>query len=326
LAAENLELDFHGVRASVYGPAGSVIDDLRRDFAYFLRPCGGGRRGVSLRLEPGRMPAGRAPSRGFFTWRDARISQAGSSRLVDYGGKALLEYDLKRESGVLYGGPPGLLHEIAYLAILSRVGNGLDEAGLHRVHALGFAYRGLGGLLLMPMGGGKSRLALELIRRPGFEILSDDTPLLDGGLGLRAFPLRLGLRGRDRFLVPPELVRRFERRRFGVKYLVDLDFFKEKIAPRAPLRWILTGARGSAAGALMSGMVLGVGLPQVLELMLPSPPFLGGALSLARIVASRSAAAARALSTARCASFRIGGDVRADARDLELFLESTRPG
>jgi hypothetical protein len=85
--------------------------------------------------------------------------------------------DLRRNRHcVVYGTDLDLVHEIAYHFILSTAGQHLNSRGLHRVHALGVAYRERGILFLAPSGGGKSTMALELLRRPGFTLLGEDTP------------------------------------------------------------------------------------------------------------------------------------------------------
>jgi hypothetical protein len=252
---------------------------------------------------------------------------------VDYEGRALLEYDLAAEQGDLWCEDEPLAHELAYLAVLSRVGDLLDRQGLHRVHGLGFSFQGRGGLLLLPMNGGKSRLAIELLGRPEFKLLSDDIPLLDRkGRDLLAFPLRLGLRGNDWAGVPERYVRPFPRRRFGIKHLVDVDYFRDRIAASAPLDWVIVGGRtaaspilepcskAAAVRTLLSQMVLGVGLPQVLELMLPLPPFAPGFLRLAGVAASRLRTCLAAVRRARCFRMDLGADPRANADALAASL------
>ena len=329
-----LALDFYGTQVALRGDDEGILEELGRDFAYFLAPEARGRPDVSLELKRRAPAPERVPRRAHWRWRSARVNQKGPLRTIDYEGRALLEYDLREERGVLTCGDGALLHELAYLAVLSRAGERMDRADLHRVHALGFTFQGKGGLLLLPSGGGKSKLGLELLRRGGFGLLSDDTPLVkDGGRALAAFPLRLGLRGEDWRGIPERFLRPFHRRRFGDKRVVDLDYFRGQVSAVAPLRWILVGSRNGAPGpdlkpcsaartaaALAANLVLGLGTPQVLELMAPCAPYAQGALRLAKIAAKRAACAARAAATARCGRFRLGSDVRANAAALEAFL------
>ncbi|MBI5882425.1 MAG: hypothetical protein HZB91_04905 [Elusimicrobia bacterium] len=338
-----MELDFHGTTVSISSDSPDLLKNLARDFAYFAVPdhsalASPGRTAdqadSSLELRACAPPKNRLPARQGLRWRSSSISSEGSLRRVDYEGRALLEYDLKAERGVLWSEDPDLMHELAYLAVLSRVGDLLDRKSLHRVHSLGFSFQGRGALLLLPMHGGKSRLGLELLRHEGFKLLSDDIPLLDGkGRTLVAFPLRLGLRGDDWRGVPERFVRPFKRRRFGLKHLVDVDYFRDKIAASAPLSCLLIGgrrdpgrpaiepcSRAAAAGALMSHMVLGIGLPQVLELMLPLPPYLPGGLRLAGIAARRTSAALASSAHARCRRFLLSNDPADNAAALADFM------
>ena len=331
--AETLRLDFHGVRADIVCADHALLEEYRRDFSYFGSSSDGGPR---VRLEVRLKPPFATSFRTWLTWRSARIGHSGGVRRIDYDGRALLEYDLEREEGLLQGEDRGLLHELGYLTVLSRIGERLDDRGLHRVHALGFTYHGRGGLLILPMDGGKSRLGLELLGREGFGFLSDDIPLLNSDtLETTPFPLSLSLRGDDWHGIPERYSRVFPRRRHGTKMLVDVDYFRDRITTAAPLSWILLGERDGrqapelspcskvrAAAGLFLPMVLGIGTPQILELMLPAPPFAGGALRLASVAWRRAACAARAVARAHCARFRLGDDPRTNADALESFLRT----
>jgi|CXWL01.1.fsa_nt_gi hypothetical protein len=327
-----LRLDFHGVRADIICADSRLLEEYRRDFSYFISSL---ETPTHIRLEVRREPAPRVPFRTLLKWRSARIGHSNGTRQVDYEGRARLEYDLERESGTLFGEDLDLLHELGYLTVLSRVGERLDLQGLHRIHALGFTYQGRGGLLILPMNGGKSRLGLELLGREGFGLLSDDIPLLDASdLAMKAFPMSLSLRGDDWRGISEKHLRVFTRRRYGAKRLVDVDYFRDRVGDSAPLSWILLGERDGrqapklascskarATAGLFSPMVLGAGTPQILELMLPAPPFAGGAMRLAQIAWSRAACAAKAAACARCGLFRLGGDPKVNADALESFLQ-----
>lgn len=332
-SARELALDIHGVGVRVLGDA-EALGRLAKDFAFFSAAKTDVRCTLTLSSEP--LPSTPYPD-GFPRWNGCRIRDCGPVRRLDYLGGGRCDYDFSSETGVLRAGDPHLLHELAYLTVLSRVGDILDQRGLHRVHALGFVHRGRGGLLLLPSGGGKTRLALELLAAsPAFQFLSDDIPLLaEGGAALRAFPLRLGLREEDGFAVPERFQSLLRRRRHGTKRLVDLAYCDGRIAGAAPLRWIFVGRPASplgpalsrcgfieAADALAAGLVLGLGTPQVFELMFPRPPYLPGILRLGTIAAARARAAFRALRAAELYRFRPGLDPKAGAAALAAFLRS----
>lgn len=334
-----MKLSLHGVIVEIVSAETKTLSELRRDFSYFLTAdAADGRADIRLELKASPPPQIRSRHCPAWRWRSARFADAGGLRLVDYEGKAFLEYDLRKEHGVLYAQDEALLHELAYLTVLSRVGERLDLRRLHRVHALGFVYKGRGGIVVLPSSGGKSRLALELLGRPDFKLLADDIPLLEGGGSvLRAFPLGLGLRGEDWRGIPSSNLRVFKRRRFEEKRVVDLDYFPGKIAASAPLAWIMIGAgrrdpaarariepcsKTRAAAALILPLVLGAGTPQVLELMIPPPPWLGGVLRLVKIAGWRAASLMGAVRAARCARFELGPSPRASADALEAFVRN----
>ncbi len=57
-------------------------------------------------------------------------------------------------------------YEAAYLFLLSRIGEALDQRHLHRIHALALEYFGRAVLAVFPMGGGKSTLGAAMLRFP----------------------------------------------------------------------------------------------------------------------------------------------------------------
>lgn len=323
-----LWLEFYGTSVLLESERGDVLEALRRDFAYF----NGQNRSaanVSFTLTLGtRPPAGRA----LFRARDYAVSDAGSVRAIRYADGASAVHDFRTERGSLWAAGPERLQELGYLAVLSRVGEALDRQGLHRVHALGFEHRGAAALVLLPEGGGKSTLALELLRASPVRFLSEDTPLVDRGGRVLAFPLRWGFRETaDLAEIPGELVRPFRRLRHGPKRLVDVSFFADRVRAEAPLRWVIVGRRGAedrlrpcgrarAAAALAAGLVAGVGVPQMSEYLLRPTD----AASLAAIALSR-ARAALAMLSARLVSFELGREPKASARALLARLDEDAP-
>lgn len=132
------------------------------------------------------------------------------------------------------------LHESVYTLLLAVTGELLEKQGFYRIHALGFSKNQKGGLVIAAMGGGKTTLALELLNRGDFKILSEDTPLLDRNLYLFPFPLRLGIKEGTQLTISSQYLRLFKRRKFGNKILIGTDFFKHNIErTKIPLSVIL---------------------------------------------------------------------------------------
>ena len=274
---------------------------------------------MSLRLE-----LEEAPAHGRFLFRGPGFVAQDhlGRRVVKYDCGGVASYDYRRRQGRISAKDPVRLRELAYLALLSRTGEALDRAGLHRVHALGFESGGRGGLLLLPSGGGKSTLALELLRRSEAGLLSDDTPVVGVDGSLRAFPLRMGFKpGADLEGVPARHRRSLIRRRYEPKVVVDVDYFRGRVPFAARPRWLVVGrsSRGApalrrcgkakAAAALSSALVLGWGVAQMSEYMI-RPDF-----SLASIALSRAKAAAALLARCELLELRLG-ESPAEAADL----------
>lgn len=220
-----------------------------------------------------------------------RDPQNPHRRLLDYHGKALLTAeDLGAECrAVLQCADASLREELAYLFLQSRVGARLDAERLHRVHALGFAVQEKAALVFLPSGGGKSTLAVSLLQQ-GVTLLSDDSPLVAEDASLYPYPARLAFR--EDFPLPAaweKLTRPFQRRKFGAKKLLGLATLRNAGLPEALPSWkayrpeilVLGKRHGSLESPrlelcpkryvlkeLIAGMVVGLGLPQVVELVL----------------------------------------------------------
>lgn len=244
----SLVLNFYGVWAKLRSDHEEILASLREDFKYFIaaRESEGGPK-IAWDLYPVAAPPTLAP-RGLAAFRlgDYKVYDSGKIRRIVYDDNALAVYDYGLRRGSLYAADAERLHELAYLAVLSRVGEELDGKGLHRVHALGFEFKGQAGLILLPSGGGKSTLALELLRQTDMGIIADDTPLISPDMRLHAFPLRWGfLPAADLSGIPESMIRIFQRKQYGPKKLVDVDFFRSRVRTGCPLRWLIIGSRHS---------------------------------------------------------------------------------
>lgn len=293
--------DFHGIHVVVTGDEGTAAD-LARDFSYFERPPSPLPAEVRLTLHAAAPP-----------WEDAAevpsvlvrpacvIYEANDVRWVDYQGKALCRWDYRTESGELWSEHGELLYELAYLLLLSRIGEIHDRQGLHRIHALGLEVGGRGIVCCIPSGGGKTTLGMAALRYSTARLLSDDTPLVTRTGDLLAFPNRIGTLGPPEG-VPADKVRRFVRRQRGDKYLVDVGAYADRLAPQAAPGLFVLGerqlkgrariepvSRRAAFAELVRSLVVGVGLPQVVEYFVRFTP--GDIARKAAFVGSRTLAA-----------------------------------
>ena len=226
---------------------------------------------------------------------------------------------------------PQLVHEIAYLFILSTTGQYFDSRGIHRVHALGVSYHNKGILLLLPSGGGKSTMALELMHCPGFLLLGEDTPLIDKHGCILPFPLRLGVRPEKETDVPAEYLRTVDRMEFDPKTLIDIEYFKDRIGGKVEPSLILIGernlgdvseivplARRRALLALVKYMVVGLGVYQGMEFVLErglTELFGKGGVAISRLYNS-----VRLLARAPAYRFVMGRNIEKNRQTLLDFV------
>jgi hypothetical protein len=282
-----------GAAFDVYGFRFRVTEDgapaaaggLADDFAFFRRDHVDRPLEILLRRED--PPYDDVPTRpaSVYTPRNVSLSN-GPRTFIDYSGRALAVYDRALQTFRVHSRHSDLLYEAAYLFLLSRIGESLDAAHLHRIHAMALSYRSRAVLAILPMGGGKSTLAAEMLKVPDFGFLSDDSPFIDPEGAILAFPLRLGLLPGGEGDVPEEYRRTINRMEFGPKILVRHDVFRDRITSRAEPGIVFLGYRslspdcriepartGESYRSMITNCAVGLGLFQGLEFVLRSSPW-----------------------------------------------------
>jgi hypothetical protein len=275
-------LDVHGLLFDVRGWP-EVAEEVVRDFLWFDGDGGGRTPDVVVDLEQGapRWDEYGDLTAAFITPRNV-VYQDGSRTILDYFGRAVAVLDREAATITIRGEHPHLVHEAAYLFLLSRIGEHLDAAGLPRLHALALAGPRGAICVLLPSGGGKSTLAVTALRDERVKILAEDTPLLDARGFVHPFPLRIGVNPTDADRMPAGSVRRIERMEFHDKLVLDLDGFRDRVEGRPqPMADLVIGQRSlaaegrlerlprrAAAGALLREGVVGIGVYQGMEFVL----------------------------------------------------------
>lgn len=324
-------LDFYGVVAELTFSEEGLAQDIERDFSYFLSSKQSPTVKISVFNQVS--PYEKIPEVKACLYLAGSISyDYRGIRYVDYNGEALTIYNYETEEGEIYSPDRDFLHELTYLLILSRVGELLDKKGVHRLHALGISVNGKGVMCLLPMGGGKSTLALSLLKDEKVKLISEDTPLISKEGKILPFPLRIGLDSGVKLDVPQQYLRRFVRRRYGSKTLIDIDYFKDKIAKISQPGIILIGEREfsnkarivktgkiKAIGPFIRNMVFGLGLPQMVEYFLRNN--LGDILSNTKIALSRLFVSLKIIRESKTYSFIIGRNKTKNAETLLNFLQ-----
>jgi hypothetical protein len=322
--------DFYGLTVQVASDSAELLKEVRRHFAYFSVPLEKGQVQVEMRLAP--PPYADLPPlpASVITPRNVCF-QNKKITYIDYFGRGLAVFDRKEKRCVIYGMDHDLVHEIAYLFILSTVGQYLDSQRIHRVHALGVSYRNQGILLLLPSGGGKSTMALELMRQPGFCLLGEDTPLIDRHGRILPFPLRLGVHPDQDTGIPPQYLRTVNRMEFDPKTLVDIEYFKDRLGEAVEPGLILVGERNlgdvseivplaphRAFKALVKYVIVGLGVYQGLEFLLERG--LWELLGKTGVIASRFYNSLSLLARAPAYRFVLGRTTEKNSRCLIDFL------
>ena len=327
--------DFYGFRVRVESDSDEALRRVGEDFRYFRGDFGSGEETfLAIDLQERRPDYGHLPAltASIYTPRNICFTE-GDITYIDYFGRALAVYDRARNHVRVTSDNLSLLQEIAYLTILSRVGNALDRKGLHRLHALAVGYEGRAALFLMPSGCGKSTLGLGLMQAEAdLDLVSDDSPLITRSGRVLPFPLRIGVLGAPPAGVPERFVQYMERMEFAPKYLVSMGAFEGALA-RGELHpeLVFLAERVLGAGcsirrtSFLSGfaacirhMIIGVGIYQGLEFLLRTSIF--DLVKSVPAFVSRSISAVSLLRRARVYTLHLGRDPRLNVRTILDFL------
>jgi hypothetical protein len=335
-SADTLQLNVHGARARIACADAETRAKLADDFSVFVAPIDGASLDppdVDIVLHRAAPNFDNLPplTASVHTPRNVCYTH-GDITYIDYGGKALAVYDRRRQRIEVWCARPHLLHEIAYLTLLSRLGEALERRGLHRVHALAVGAEGRSAVVLLPSTGGKTTLALHFLRSGVLRLVSEDSPLVDRRGHVYPFPLRIGVLADDPPDVPPEFVTYVERMEFAPKYLVSLRAFPSSIDMRTTTPTLLLigrrtlgrvcritpASRRAGFRALVRDMIVGVGLYQGVEFLLRTS--IRDLATKTPIVAGRIRAALALLARVRVFEVELGRDLDTNAETLSAFF------
>jgi hypothetical protein len=306
-----------------------TIDNISRDFSFFVSP----EKVPEIHFEifaapfnyqnlPTLRPLSHSPRN--FSY------QNGNLLFIDYFGRGLLIFDRIRKEYRIFSADPQLRHEIVFLAILSLIGQNFDLKHIHRVHGLGLEINGKGTLILLPQGGGKTTLMLELLKYPNVKLISEDTPLINPSGEILPFPIRIGIDAEAKLSgLPEKHLRLIERMEFKPKYLLDIDYFKDKIAKKpCKLEFVFEGIRCLGNGsqiipasklkllrAFLINSVIGLGVYQGIEFLIQSNPL--ELIKKSALLASRMRNSCQAVLQAKTYAFLTGSDKN---KNTETFI------
>jgi hypothetical protein len=229
----SVRLDVHGLTISITGWA-EVVESVRLDYAWFASDDDTPAR-VQVEALQGApdLDAFAATTASYLTPQGA-VYRTATETIVDHHSRAVSIIDASGDRLRLQGIDDQAVHDAAYYFVLGRIGEHLDRRGLVRLHGLGLAGAQGGVAVLLPVGGGKTTLALQALRLGRAQLLSEDSPLLDRGGRLYPFPLRIAVRTHE----PPPDSRRLVRG----KVAVEVESFADRIAADpTPLHHLVVG-------------------------------------------------------------------------------------
>ncbi len=216
------------------------------------------------------------------------IYRLGRRKYVDYFGEALTIIDEETKTISITSASEERLYELAFLTIHSRAGDLLDRAGFSRVHALAVSYKNTNAVVMLPSKGGKSTLLTHLLENPDIKIIADDMPLVDRQGRILPFPTKISMTERPESGELSKLKwNEFMRAHYPPKWTASLSAIPERLetAPEKNPVILIQGIRLSHGESLISRatkwqmiaplfehMILGMGLPQIIEIFLEFRP------------------------------------------------------
>lgn len=273
-------LDIYGFVIAISSEDRDSIQLMRQDFRFF--ECAGGKPpAISISMCAQKADFSLLPDvpASIYT-RDYTCYQTGQDVYTDYHGGALRIYRAMQHHYQIQAENRDMRYEICYLTVLATAGRHLDARHLHRVHALGFTHRARGVLVLLPEKGGKTTLALHLLKSGTGQLLSDESPLINRRGEALPFPLRLGIvtGSQGEADIPQQYRYAIDFMGVGSKTLVDPQYFWSRIASPCRVNTLLIGRRvlgvesrirrcgkRIALKEFMQNAVVGMGLHQGLE-------------------------------------------------------------
>lgn len=306
----------------------TIFNRLSRDFSNFS-PGDPNQASiiVELLLE---IPKSNKPGLAFQI-SNASVYGWGPRRQIEYAeDEILLCHDLEIRTLLVGARNPDRLYELAYLAILSSLGESLEKKGFIRVHSLSGSYQGQGFLLHFNSGLGKSTMAYLMAQDPSFQLLGDEMTLLKNNR-LHSFPLRLAFSEKSvQFLgLAWNESQVFRRKDFSPKLLLPIP--ENKILPSAPLTYFLYGMKSptgapwiqkslplSATVQFLYHLTIGKDLPQILELAFRRNTF----FFLPVMLSKRLLRAFRLLVSGQFFVFFVGPNPEENLNTLTAFLNT----
>ena len=329
---ESLKLYFHGIKVTVISNCPRVLEYLARDFEVFCASSDHVEQSIEINAQQGEFDRSLIRGLPFLVHLGGKAFGWGDERWVDYG-SALLQYRASQQTGRVQAPEFSPLYHYTYYLIISTLGVAMDRMGMHRFHSVGIVCHGQSALLTMPVGGGKSTLAMQLLDDPDVSLISEDTPLIGARGMVLPFPIRISLRETHRFSISEDRFRIKNDPVFGKKFLLDLSHFglSRCLTKEMPTHFIfrayktdlefpeiLAEPRWKSLLRLLISIGLGQDCPQRAEMVLRLSP--AGIWEVANTLWRRLNSAFGLWRRAECYRFMMTTDIRKNAEFLKAFL------
>jgi hypothetical protein len=335
---ENLKINFYQICVSLELDDVQLMAKIKSDFSHFV---------VDDYINPLKMITITAEKKDYLNLlptnevatkqtENSIYYDIGNLRYNDFYGKALSIMDYERESVRVYYTDEGYIHELLYLLILSRTGKHLDLSGKHKVHAFGVNTDSKNLLLMMGSKGGKTSLFCELLTNLNFNIISDDTPVITLDGRILPCPLRIGLESEDYITkkfpyINTDEIYSINREHYNKKYLLPVPNLKNEICSDGNINILIQGYRSTFSEPkivrisririlrhLIEHMIIGIGLPMVVEYFLRNTP--KEHLSNFTILFSRIRAAIRLSINSKPYAMYFSSDIKKNADALNRLI------
>ncbi len=325
-----LNLDFHNHTILVRSSVETILQSLEDEFHFFARESVT-QVDWSLSIKKEAMPEISSVVAHKIT-DTCVIYRMGGKKIIDYFGKAEVIWDDLEKTIEIFSLDEDRLFELGFLAIHSLIGQKLDQDGLCRIHALGVSLLNKNALVMLPSKGGKSTLLTHLMTNPDIHIISDDMPLISVKGEVYPFPSKISLEEIPKSGALAQLKwREFNRTHYPPKFTASLAQFKDRIDINSSHHetLLIAGFRLSSGKSLISKvsrfkmikpllehMVIGMGLPQVIEMFLAFN--FTDVIKMSCHAFIRSICAVKLVMRSECFYFYMGPDREANS---QLLLE-----
>lgn len=278
-------LNFYSIIVEISGNHEEVIHRLQQEFRYFsaISPLET-QKDIKISLHQEAFNTNSIPPLcAHKITQNALIYKLGPKRFINYH-KSWCVIDEQSQSVDIYCTQKDECFEIAYLTIHSLVGERLELKGLTRLHAMALETKNYQLIIMLPSRGGKSTLMTSLLEKyPHWKIISDDMPLITLSGKIKPFPSKISLDSPPDHpfwkTVPWE---KFERVSYPPKWLCSVMDLPHGISHDSSKPILLIQGERLSCGnpmidersfvsmmkALSTHMIVGVGLPIILEYFL----------------------------------------------------------